>query len=169
MMPVWTPVIKSTLSTQFDKYRAKIPNVKIDFHPNSNERTAYNTSKLALIIEPRPIPSLVPQILHMMSVVPADWRFMMIGSNESVLAVGRSYAIQYQITIGKMDLLVAPNEFPITPHQALFSTLTNLSFYDQLMPTVEWLLKYESDAILCSNSADSVDNWLHYDWAGAPR
>jgi len=34
---------------------------------------------------------------------------------------------------------------------------------------VEWLMKYEADSIMCANSGDSLNDWLDYDWAGAPR
>jgi len=34
---------------------------------------------------------------------------------------------------------------------------------------VEWLMKFESDSILCANSDDSLNDWLDYSWAGAPR
>jgi hypothetical protein len=34
---------------------------------------------------------------------------------------------------------------------------------------VEWILKYESDSILCANSQESLNDWLDWHWAGAPR
>lgn len=51
----------------------------------------------------------------------------------------------------------------------VYRLLTDLRFYDQFLPGVEWLLKFESDAIMCANSDKSLNDWLHYDWAGAPR
>lgn len=47
--------------------------------------------------------------------------------------------------------------------------MTDLRFYDEFLPGVEWILKYESDSILCANSKSSLNNWLHWSWAGAPR
>lgn len=46
--------------------------------------------------------------------------------------------------------------------------LTNKTFYEREMAATEWLLTFHSDAILCANSAVSVDEWLGWDWVGAP-
>ena len=122
-----------------------------------------------MIIEARPIPHLVPQILHMISVVPPDWRFLFIGSELSVDGVGRSYGMQYQQKIGKVDLMVVPDPWYIDEKEGIWSMLTDKDFYEELLPGVEWLLKFESDSILCSNAEDSVDDWLDYDWVTSPR
>lgn len=105
----------------------------------------------------------------MISVVPPDWRFVFVGSPKSVISVSRSFAVQYHEANGKLDLVVLPKPFSIEDKENVFRTLTDLRFYDQILPTAEWIMKYESDAILCANSDDSLNNWLHYDWAGAPR
>lgn len=169
ILPHWTPYIQDTLQTQLARTREKIPNIRIDFHPNKDPRTAYNTSKLAMMIEARPVPHLVPQILHMISVVPPDWRFLFIGSNNSVAAVGRAFGIKYQQVAGKLDLMIAPEPWSIEDKEHVWRMLTDIRFYDELLPGVEWLLKYESDSILCSNSEDSLNDWLDYDWAGSSR
>jgi hypothetical protein len=169
LLPTWSPIFQDKLSAQLAKYREKIPSVKIDFHPNKDPRTAYNSSKLAMMIEPRPLPHLVPQILHMISVVPPDWRFLFIGSNQSVTGVGRSYGVKYQQAIGKLDLMVVPEPWSIDFQEDIWTMLTDKDFYEELLPGVEWLFKFESDSILCSNSEDSVDDWLDYDWVTSPR
>lgn len=121
------------------------------------------------MIEGRPIPHLVPQILHMMSVVPPDWRFLFIGSNKSIIAVGRSFAIQYQQASGKLDLMRAPKPWDINDKEGVWRMLTDTRFYDEYLPGVEWMMKYEIDSMMCANSGDSLNDWLDYDWAGAPR
>ncbi len=122
-----------------------------------------------MIIEARPIPHLVPQIHHMMAVVPPDWRFLFIGSNKSVAAVGKSFGTKYQQAAGKLDLMIAPEPWSIEDQEHIWRMLTDTRFYDELLPGVEWLLKFESDSILCSNSETSLNDWLDYDWAGSPR
>lgn len=122
-----------------------------------------------MLIEGRPIPHLVPQILHMMTVVPPDWRFLFIGSNESVFSVGRSFAIKTYQASGKLDLMRAPAPWEIKNKEDISRMMTDKRFYDSVIPGVEYLLKYESDSIMCSNSPDSLNDWLDYDWAGAPR
>jgi hypothetical protein len=105
----------------------------------------------------------------MITVVPPDWRFLFIGSNESVLQVGRSFGIKYQQASGKLDLMIAPKPWEIPDKEHIYRMLTDEKFYDELLPGVEWILKFESDSIMCSNSKDSLNDWLGFDWAGAPR
>ena len=146
-----------------------LPQVKVDWFPNHDPKEQFNASKLALIIEGRPLPHLVPQLLHMISVVPPDWRFMFIGTNKSVVSVSRSFAVQYQEANGKLDLVVLPNPWSVDSKEDTFRLLTDLRFYNEFLPDVEWLLKFESDSIMCANSDDSLNDWLDYSWAGAPR
>lgn len=169
LLPKYQGAIRDTISDQLARTREKIPAVKIDFHPEMDPRTAYNSSKLAVLIEARPIPHLVPQILHMMTVVPPDWRFLFIGSNKSVISVGKSFGARFQQATGKLDLMVAPKPWSIDSKEDVFRMLTDNRFYDELLPGVEWMLKYESDSIMCGNSEDSLNGWLDYHWAGAPR
>jgi hypothetical protein len=105
----------------------------------------------------------------MISVVPPDWRFMFIGTNKSVISVSRSFATQYQEANGKLDLVVLPKPWGIESKEDVYRLLTDIRFYDTFLPDIEWLLKFESDSIMCANSGDSLDDWLDFDWAGAPR
>jgi hypothetical protein len=169
VLPHWQPIIQDTLAAQLARTREKIPAIKIDFHPNKDPRTAYNSSKLAIMIEARAFPHLVPQIHHMMTVVPPDWRFLFIGSNNSVALVGKAVGTKYQQAAGKLDLMIAPEPWSIEDREQVWRMLTDIRFYDELLPGVEWLLKFESDSILCSNSETSLNDWLDFDWAGSPR
>ncbi|KAJ3567575.1 hypothetical protein NPX13_g6715 [Xylaria arbuscula] len=104
----------------------------------------------------------------MISVVPPDWRFVFVGTNLSVASVGRSYATKHQQTVGKLDLMILPTPWKIDSKEDVHRLLTDMRFYDEFLPGAEWLLKYEYDSILCANSATSLNEWLHWDWAGSP-
>lgn len=104
-----------------------------------------------------------------MSVVPPDWRFLFIGSEQSTVSAGRAYSIKHQQAIGKLDLMLLPEPWNISSKEHIDRTLTDLRFYDEFLPGVEWLLKFESDSILCANSATSLEDWLDFDWVGAPQ
>lgn len=147
-----------------------IPSVKIDWFPEDYDpKSQFNASKVALFIEGRPIPHLVPQLLHMISVVPPDWRFVFIGSKESVTYMSRSFATQYHQANGKLDLIVIQEPWSIQEKEHVYRMLTDIRFYDEVLPEVEWMLKFESDSIMCGNSDDSLNDWLDLDWAGAAR
>lgn len=169
-MPHYKPAIKEKFKARLGEALQALPSVKVDWsRPNHDPRDAYNTSKVALIIEPRPLPHLVPHILHMLSIVPPEWKSLVIGSNASVVSIGRAYAIKYQQAIGKLDLMVLPEPWNITSKEHVFRTLTDARFYDEFLPGVEWILKYESDSILCANADTSLNSWLDWSWVGAPR
>lgn len=167
----YEPVIASKFSSRLEEARKMIPNVKLDWPipPTKDPRAAYNSSKLALLIEARPIFHLSPLILHMTTVVPADWRFLFIGSRESIHSVSKAYPIKHQQVIGKLDLMELPPPWSVASKEDVFRLLTDSRFYDEFLPGVEWILKYEHDSILCANSETSVNDWLDWDWAGASR
>jgi len=169
LLPNYKHSIQSAASTQYHNAIEHLPAVKVDWHPNYDPKSQYNASKLAIMIEGRPLPHLVPQLLHMIAVVPPDWRFMFIGTNKSVASVSRSFATQYHEANGKLDLVPLPAPFSIESKEHVYRLLTDLRFYDQYLEGVEWMLKFESDSIMCANSNDSLNDWLEYDWAGAPR
>ncbi|RAL67453.1 hypothetical protein DID88_008208 [Monilinia fructigena] len=169
LVPQYRPAVEEHIKDKLSSAVEKIPAIKVDWYPNHDPREQFNASKVALLIESRPIPHLVPQILHMISVVPPDWRFMFIGTNKSVTTVYRSFATQYHQANGKLDLVVLPKPWKIDSKEDVFRLLTDMRFYDEFLPGVEWLLKYESDSIMCGNSQESLNDWLDYDWAGAPR
>ncbi|ORY70002.1 uncharacterized protein BCR38DRAFT_97371 [Pseudomassariella vexata] len=172
LVPHYTPQLQASFKSRLEEARQKIPSIQVNWHPtpgNDDPRTNFNGTKIALLVEPRPIPHLVPQILHMINVVPPDWRFVFIGSNQSVVSVGRAYATKHQQFIGKLDLMVLPEPWEINDKEKVYRTLTDIRFYDEFLPGVEWILKYEHDSIMCANSQESLNDWLHWDWAGAPR
>ncbi|KAM0514060.1 hypothetical protein ACHAPE_007150 [Trichoderma viride] len=167
----YEPVIASEFSSRLEEARKMVPNVKLywPMPPTKDPRAAYNSSKLALLIEARPMPHLSPLILHMTTVVPPDWRFLFIGSPESIHSVSQAYSIKHQQVIGKLDLMELPPPWSVASKEDVFRLLTDSRFYDEFLPGVEWILKYEHDSILCANSETSLNDRLDWDWAGASR
>ncbi|KAI9788627.1 MAG: hypothetical protein M1816_006773 [Peltula sp. TS41687] len=146
----------------------RLPSVKVDYHPNADPRTNYNQSKVALLVETRPLAHVPALLLHMISVVPPDWRFIYLGSNESVTHVQASLPVQLHQSSGKLDVLVTSEDFPASSTQEINKLFTSPKFYDDIVHPAEWLLVFHSDSIFCANSAVSLDDWLDYDWVGAP-
>ncbi|RYC62840.1 hypothetical protein CHU98_g3369 [Xylaria longipes] len=46
--------------------------------------------------------------------------------------------------------------------------LTNLWLYETVLRPAEWLLLFQTDSILCANSRQNLNDFLDYDWVGAP-
>ncbi|KAL3425471.1 hypothetical protein PVAG01_02262 [Phlyctema vagabunda] len=143
-----------------------IPKVSLDY--GEKPISPYNVSKVALLIENRPNPILAPLLLHFMSVVPPDWRFRFMGSLESVRHVNSSVAIRHQVEIGKLDLTYIPANMSTAGQEMISRFLTNLWLYETVLQPAEWLLVFQTDSMLCANSRQSINNWLDYDWVGAP-
>lgn len=120
------------------------------------------------MIENRVNPILSPLILHFMSVVPPDWRFRFMGSDESVAHVNTSRAIQQHVKSGKLDLTYIPANMTTGSQEEISRFLTNLWLYETVLQPAEWLLVFQTDSMLCANSRQSLNNWLDYDWVGAP-
>ncbi|KAF4947344.1 hypothetical protein FGADI_10495 [Fusarium gaditjirri] len=161
------PQLKPAITSGLENARQNLPSVSIDWSPNNDPRKNYNASKIALIIEPEKLPLLVPLILHMVGVVARDWRFIFIGSQKSVWTVGRAFGIQVQQSLGKLELMQLPQPWRIRSREERNRLLTDVRFYDEFLPGVEWLLMFSSDSILCANSDLSLNDWLDWAWAGA--
>jgi hypothetical protein len=143
-----------------------IPKVTLDYH--STAPSQFNQSKVALLIENRVNPILSPLLLHFMSVVPPDWRFRFMGSSESVAAVNTSRAIRQHVASGKLDLTYIPANMTTGSQEEISRFLTTLWLYETVLQPAEWLLVFQTDSMLCANSRQSLNNWLEYDWVGAP-
>ncbi|KAL7822150.1 hypothetical protein V8C26DRAFT_438860 [Trichoderma gracile] len=167
----YEPIVSSRVTSRLEEARRMIPSVKLDWPipPAKDPRAAFNSSKLALLVEARPLPHLSPLMMHMMAVVPPDWRFLFVGSSESIMSISRAYSIQHQQVIGKLDLVELPPPWSIASKEDVFRLLTDTRFYDEFIPDVEWILKYEHDSMLCANSETSLNEWLDWDWTGAAR
>ncbi|KAK8076454.1 hypothetical protein PG994_003726 [Apiospora phragmitis] len=131
-------------------------------------RLPYNESKVALLIENRENPILAPLMLHFMSVVPPDWRFRFMGSKESVQYINKSMAIREQVNNGKLDLTYIPSNMSTAGQEMISRFLTNRWLYETVLQPAEWLLVFQTDSILCANSRQNINDYLYYDWVGAP-
>lgn len=148
----------------------KLPKVIIDhqFPKSGQSASPYNASKVALLIESRADPILAPLLLHFMAVVPPDWRFRFMGSEASVAQVNSSASIRQHVDSDKLDLTYIPANMSTAGQEEISRFLTTLWVYETLLQPAEWLLVFQTDSILCANSRQSLNNWLGYDWVGAP-
>ncbi len=132
------------------------------------QKSPYNESKVALLIENRPSAALAPVMLSFISVVPPDWRFRFMGSVESIKAINESAAIREQVKLGKLDLTFIPSNMSTGSQEEISRFLTTAWLYDTVLKPAEWLLMFQTDSILCANSAYNINDYLEYDWVGAP-
>ncbi|KAK6337708.1 hypothetical protein TWF696_001191 [Orbilia brochopaga] len=144
------------------------PSVLPSMPEYKSEILTYNKSKVALLIEDRPLGQLAPLTLHMINVVPPDWVFRFYGSQESINHLNHSLPIQMWERLGKLTMELVPSNLTLHGQQELSRTFTNLWFYETLLAPAEYLLVFQTDSILCANSGKDLNDWLQYDWVGAP-
>ena len=119
----------------------EIPSISLDYH-----KPLYNESKVALLIENRPVGNIAPMMLHFMSTLPPDWKFRFMGSEASVEHVNKSAAIRQQAQIGKLDLTLIPKNMSTNGQEDISRFLTNLWLYETVLHPAEWLLIYQTDS-----------------------
>ncbi|KAI1132990.1 hypothetical protein F5Y10DRAFT_291055 [Nemania abortiva] len=167
-------------------HRVPVPHLRLEYgHEPSSQSAAssltstipssfrpqnarFNASKVALLIEDRPLPVLAPLLLHFIAVVPPDWRFRFMGSPESVSWVNSSHAVRSQVDSGKLDLTYISTNMSTNGQEMISRFLTTLWLYETVLRPAEWLLIFQTDSILCANSRQNPNDFLDYDWVGAP-
>ena len=82
--------------------------------------------------------------------------------------VNRSLAIQHHQNDGKIQLKLAPQNASYPGREQRNRLLTDAAFYKEYLPAAEWLFMYHADSILCANAENDLNDWLKYDWVGAP-
>ncbi|KAM7204034.1 hypothetical protein V8F20_003732 [Naviculisporaceae sp. PSN 640] len=148
---------------------SRMPSVSLNYDRNIEKQASkFNETKVALLIENRPNPILAPLTLHFMSVVPPDWRFRFMGSLESVEFINKSVAIREHVAAGKLDLTYIPSNMTTGSQEEISRFLTNLWLYETVLQPAEHLLIFQTDSILCANSRQTLNDYLEYDWVGAP-
>lgn len=145
-----------------------LPSIQVPSVTLSYPRSPFNESKVAFLVENRPLPMLAPLILQFMGVLPSDWRFRFMGSSESIRSIKNSRAIQHQVKAGKLDLTFIPSNMTTGGQEQISRFLTTSWLYEVVLQPAEWLLVFQIDSILCANSEGNIDDWLEYDWVGAP-
>lgn len=146
--PTFAKLLTRLLITLFQgpiRQRIDIPTISLDWH-----RPKYDPTKVALLIENRPQGMLAPHMLHMISVIPQDWKAQFMGSDESLAHINSSKAIQYQVSIGKLDLTHIPSNMSVAGQEQISSFLTTLWVYDTLLKPAEHLLVFQTDSTLRS-------------------
>ncbi|UNI13996.1 hypothetical protein JDV02_000680 [Purpureocillium takamizusanense] len=174
LMPQYQPILQASVSSRIHDARQRLPGLWPAWPLAGHSQSLpppyyYNTSKMALIFEPRPLPHLAPLITHMMAVVPPEWRFLFIGSPSSTYSVGRAPSIRHRREAGKIELMAPSWPWNADTGEDVSRLLTDARFYDTFLPGVEWIFKFDQDSILCANSPRDLDDWLDWSWAGAPR
>ena len=90
---------------------------------------------------------LAPQMLHMLNVIPRDWKAQFMGSDESIAHINASKAIQRQVSIGRLDLTHIPKNMSVGGQEEISQFLTTLWIYEEVLRPAENLLVFQTDSM----------------------
>jgi len=120
--------------------------------------------KVAAIIENRNLDQVLPLILHFSAVLGRDWPIFLFTSHT---ALPDSAPFKRLIDEHQISVRFLPPDLDFTNRLDVSGFLTRPWLWDQLEPA-EHVLIFQADSILCSNSPLRVDDFLKYDFVGAP-
>ena len=127
--------------------------------------------KVAAILETRPLSHLLPLILHFSSVLGPEWPIYVYTPPSAVEMLQKSAAFNRSVEDGRVEIrglpmgVAADYAFHDPVKRAKF--LTGPWFWESLMPA-EHVLLFGADSMICSKSELSIDDFLKYDFIGAP-
>lgn len=128
----------------------------------------YDPSKLALLVETRPLPHLPALFAHMSSIIPPEWTFLFLGSNISIPFLRTSPTIARLESTGRMRLDFIPSNYSLTSRETISQMFTDLHLYETILSPAEHLLVFQPDSIFCANAPTTLNDFLDWDWIGAP-
>lgn len=119
---------------------------------------------IAVMIEFRSTPLLVAIVMNILHNIPTDWPIQIFYGKDNTNFLRSSQLSTYiktnRILLHQIDSIKV-NAIDYTNH-----LLTNITFWQ--MVKGEKILFFQLDSIFCSNSPHKLNDFLHYDYIGAP-
>ncbi|RDW58179.1 hypothetical protein BP6252_13590 [Coleophoma cylindrospora] len=123
---------------------------------------------MAFMVETRPLPHLPALFTHMAALIPPEWTLRFMGSTESIQQLLSSSHLARLETVGKLTVLEVPPQYNVTSRESISQMFTDIHLYRDILSPAENLLVFQPDSILCANSKETLNDWLDWDWVGAP-
>ncbi|KAL8947851.1 MAG: hypothetical protein Q9222_005909 [Ikaeria aurantiellina] len=128
---------------------------------------APDTTKIATIVESRPLANLVPIVLAFSAVLGPRWPIRIFHTSENAALLYRSLYIQRMIDHGQLDLQLLPPNVNFTTHEPVSAFFVTPWLWERLAPATH-IFMFQADSMLCANSQYKVEDFLEYDFIGAP-
>lgn len=132
--------------------------------------------KVAVLTDTQYTTRLVPLILHFHAVLGPAWPIVVYTSNETAArldaasndtAAPGSAIWRRAVAAGAVDVRVVPDRFNLTQRRGVNVYLSRPWLWEQLAPA-QHVLVFQTDAMLCANARATLDDFLAYDFIGAP-
>jgi hypothetical protein len=145
---------------------SKLPSASQIYHGSGGNTSPY-TKKVAALMETRASPNLVPLILHFASVLGPTWPIKIFTTPATIANLSTSAAFERKIADQSISFVHLPETETFKEHSSVSAFFSKPWFWEQLAPA-ERVLMFQSDSIICANSRRTVDDFLEYDFIGAP-
>ncbi|KFY31484.1 hypothetical protein V493_01070 [Pseudogymnoascus sp. VKM F-4281 (FW-2241)] len=129
--------------------------------------TSPSSKKVAALMETRASPNLVPIILHFSSVLGPTWPIKIFTTEATMKNLSSSAAFERKLADKTISFVLLPEAETFKEHSSVSAFLSKPWFWEQLVPA-ERVLMFQPDSIICANSHRTVDDFLEYDFIGAP-
>ncbi|TGJ87747.1 hypothetical protein E0Z10_g995 [Xylaria hypoxylon] len=126
-----------------------------------------HTDRVAVIIEDRPLANLIPILLHFHSVLGPKWPIIFYTTQQTADTLLNSAPLSRAVAFSEIEVRYLPVNTTFDSHASVSVFLTSPFLWTDLAPYLKILL-FQADSILCSASPAHVDEFLDYDFIGAP-
>ncbi|KFY01801.1 hypothetical protein O988_02526 [Pseudogymnoascus sp. VKM F-3808] len=150
----------------FSSRDSNLPSASQIYH-GSGGKTSPSSNKVAALMETRATPNLVPLILHFSSVLGPTWPIKIFTTQAAIANLSTSAAFERKIADKSISFVLLPETETFKEHSSVSAFFSKPWFWEQLAPA-ERVLMFQSDSIICANSRRTVDDFLEYDFIGAP-
>ncbi|KAI9731109.1 MAG: hypothetical protein M1818_007967 [Claussenomyces sp. TS43310] len=120
------------------------------------------------MVETRPIPHLPAQFAHMAAVIPPEWQLLFMGTPDSIAFMRSSRVISNLEASQRLRFTELPDNYSVKDRESISQMFTDHHLYASILAPAEHLLVFQPDAIFCVNSEQSLNDYLEWDWIGAP-
>ncbi|KAK0747728.1 hypothetical protein B0T21DRAFT_398024 [Apiosordaria backusii] len=113
-------------------------------------------------------PSLIPILLHFSSVLPPHWSLVIFTSPNN-FTLPHSVAFRNLLSSKRLDIRFLPKNVTFTNSASVSTFLASSDgwLWNQLIDA-ERVLLFQLDSIICANSIATVDDFVKWDFVGAP-
>lgn len=126
-----------------------------------------DSKKVAVLVESRASPALLPAIDAAVATLPWDWRVQLFLSPENTPVVANAPVIKDLISLGKIVVSpLPPFDLSVHKYKAYNSLLRNISFWRSIVGSR--VLIFQTDSTFCPMAPLSVDDFSDWDYVGAP-
>lgn len=116
--------------------------------------------------DPSAVANFVPVVTHFRSMLGPSWEVVIL--TRRGWTVPASLALRNHLASGAIKVRFLPADFDHFPTHSSVSLFLTAPWLWMTFARVNRLLMFQTDSILCSRSARAVDDFLEWDFIGAP-